>query len=56
MERDRGLADLDTVPCRDTSRYAFPGAVQEANMFSTFAQQAATREAVTDSSGRCVAG
>ena len=43
VERDRGLADLDTVPCRDTSRYAFPGAVQEANMFSTFAQQAATR-------------
>ena len=40
VERDRGLADLDTVPCRDMKCYAFPGVVQEANMFATFAAEA----------------
>ena len=39
MERDRGLADLDTVPCRDVKCYAFPGVVQEANMFANFAAE-----------------
>ena len=42
VERDRGLADLDTVVCRDATAYAFPGAVQEANMFRTFAKVAAS--------------
>ena len=55
VERDRGLADLDTVPCRDIKCYAFPGVVQEANMFATFAAEAVRHIAnpgATSSSGR----